>query len=464
MKKKSLKLDYYLVVIVLLLFSTLQWRCSNDNDFEIKEQEEQEEEVLDSKVPLIEIVSEGKIVDEPKIRGSIKITEEGIVTYEGVIGIEFRGASSQSFDKKSFGMETWDDNNEDINVSLLGMPEEEDWILHGPYSDKSLMRNKLIYDISNDMDRYASRTKFVELILNGTHRGVYVFMEKLKRDKGRIDINKLKDDENEGEDLTGGYILKIDKTAGDNLGEGYNDQNSFKSNYAPPFSASSSINFMYEYPDAEDITSQQKAYISTYVRDFEAALVSDQFSDPDLGYQAFIDVPSFIDFFILNEISNNVDGYRLSTFMHKDKNGKLNMGPIWDFNLAFGNANYCGGSDTNSWAYKFNERCPGDYWAVPFWWYRLLEDPAFVTQLQDRWNTLRGGVMSDAMVLSKMDDYVSHLETADAIDNNFDVWKVLGIYVWPNNYVGTSHTAEKIYLQEWIQTRFSWLDQQINDL
>ncbi len=464
MKKKSLKLDYYLVVIVLLLFSTLQWSCSDDGDFKEKEQEEQEEEVLNSKVPLIEISSDGEIVDEPKISGSIKITEEGVVTYEGVIGIEFRGASSQSFDKKSFGMETWDNNNEDINVSLLGMPEEEDWILHGPYSDKSLMRNKLIYDLSNDMDRYASRTKFVELILNGTHRGVYVFMEKLKRDKDRIDINKLKDDENEGEDLTGGYILKIDKLAGDNLGEGYNDLNSFKSNYAPPFAASSNINFMYEYPDAEDITSQQKEYISTYVRDFEAALVSDQFSDPDLGYQAFIDVPSFIDFFILNELANNVDGYRLSTFMHKEKNEKLNMGPIWDFNLAFGNANYCGGSDTNSWAYKFNERCPGDYWAVPFWWYRLLEDPAFVSQLQERWNTLRGGVMSDVNVLSKIDDYVSHLETADAIDNNFDVWNILGIYIWPNNFVGNSHTAEETYLKEWIQSRMSWLDQEINDL
>jgi len=289
-------------------------------------------------------------------------------------------------------------------------------------------------------------------------------MEKLKRDGDRIDINKLKDDENEGEDLTGGYILKIDKLAGDNLGEGYNDQNSFKSIYAPPFAASSSINFMYEYPDAEDITSQQKDYISTYVRDFEAALVSDQFGDPVLGCQAFIDVPSFIDFFILNELANNVDGYRLSTFMHKDKNEKLNMGPIWDFNLAFGNANYCGGSDTNSWAYKFNERCPGDYWAVPFWWYRLLEDPAFVSQLQERWNTLRGGAMSDANVLLKIDDYVSHLETADAIDNNFDVWKVLGIYVWPNNFVGNSHSEEETYLKEWIQSRMSWLDQEINQL
>ena len=264
----------------------------------------------------------GTIVDEPKINGQITISVADIVSYEGNIGIEFRGATSQSFPKKSYGLETRDANNLDLNVSLLGFPEEEDWILYGPYSDKSLMRNILIYDLSRDIDMYASRSKFVELSINNEYQGVYVFMEKLKRDSQRIDINKLKEDENSGEDLTGGYILKIDKTAGTNLGEGYNDLNSFTSPYAPPnASVGQKINFLYEYPDAEDITTEQKAYISSYVSDFENALASPDFADIDLGYAAYIDVPSFIDFFLLNEISNNVDGYRLSTFMHKDKMG-----------------------------------------------------------------------------------------------------------------------------------------------
>ena len=133
------------------------------------------------------------------------------MTYEGFIGIEIRGQSSQMFPKKQYGFETRDSENEDLDVSLLGLPEEEDWILHAPYSDKSLIRNALIYDLSRDIGRYSSRLVFVELILNNIYDGLYILMEKLKRDKYRIDINKLKSSENEGEDLTGGYILKLDK-------------------------------------------------------------------------------------------------------------------------------------------------------------------------------------------------------------------------------------------------------------
>ena len=204
--------------------------------------------------------------------------------------------------------------------------------------------------------------------------GVYVFMEKLKRDKERIDINKLKDDENSGEDLTGGYILKIDK--------GYDEQNSFISAYGSSIGTESQeIRFIYTYPKADKITSEQKNYIATYINDFETALASDEFTDPVSGYAAYADMDSFVDFFILNELSNNVDGYRISTYMHKDKNEKLKMGPIWDFNLAFGNADYCSGGETNVWAYKFNERCPEDGLSVPFWWDRLLADPAFVSRL-----------------------------------------------------------------------------------
>ena len=295
------------------------------------------------------------------------------------MGIEFRGASSQGFPKKSYRLETWDENNEDINVSLFGLPEEEDWILHGPYSDKALMRNILVYDLSRDIGRYASRTLFVDVTINNQYQGVYVFMESLKRDGDRIDINKLKEDENTGEDLTGGYILKIDKLAGSNLGEGYNDLNSFVSSYEPPNASNNQdIFFLYEEPDAEDITVAQKEYISNYISDFEDALSSENFTDVDTGYPAYIDVASFIDFFILNELANNVDGYRLSTYMHKDKNEKLRMGPIWDFNLAFGNADYCDGGSTNVWAYKFNDRCSNDFWLVPFWWERLMQDPTYV--------------------------------------------------------------------------------------
>ncbi len=352
------------------MLSLFLFNCSSNDTSSIQqeEEEEQEETVIppEDRLPLVAISTNGnQIVDEPKIDATFTITEGDAVSYEGRMGIEIRGASSQLFPKKSFGFETRDAANEDLDVSVLGFPEEEDWILYAPYSDKSLMRNMLIYDLSRDMNQYASRTKFVEVTINDSYQGVYVFMEKLKRDSGRIDINNLKEDENSGEDVTGGYILKIDKTAGTNLGEGYNNQNSFVSAVAPPnASLGQEINFLYEEPDAEDITMEQKAYISDYVGQFEMALASDVFTNTEIGYEAFIDVDSFIDFFILNELSNNVDGYRISTFMHKDKNEKLKMGPIWDFNLAFGNADYCDGGSTNVWAYQFNQRCPQDFLLV----------------------------------------------------------------------------------------------------
>ncbi len=458
---------FFHILIFIAIYS-----CSSDDTVQPpinqEENEEEEEQVIapEDKLPLIEINTNGnQIVDEPKVAADILITEGGQVTYDGFSGIEFRGASSQMFPKKSYGLETWDESGEDLNTELLGFPEEEDWVLHGPYSDKSLIRNMLIMDLSRDIGRYASRTKFVDLEINGSYQGVYVFMEKLKRDSERIDINKLKDDENTGEDLTGGYILKIDKTAGNNLGEGYNDLNSFESAYDPPLaSMGQKIYFLYEYPDAEDITTEQKAYISNYVSAFEDALASDEFTDPTIGYSAYIDVPSFIDFFLLNEISNNVDGFRLSTFMHKDKNEKLKMGPIWDFNLAFGNADYCSGGETNVWAYKFNERCSGDFWLIPFWWNRLMQDPMFVQQVKERWGALRGAALSNASVKAKIDGYKADLEKAGAIKTNFDKWRVFGQYIWPNAFIGSNYDDEFQYIDTWLDDRLSWLDSAIEDL
>jgi len=454
---------------LLLCFLFFVTSCISDDTIsptDIEEEPSESEIPPEDKLPLFSINTSGStIVDEPKIDAEITIAQVDIISFTGKIGIEIRGASSQMFPKKSYGFETRDENNEDLDVSVLGMPEEEDWILYAPYSDKSLVRNILIYDLSRDMDRYASRSQFVELNINNTFQGVYVFMEKLKRDSNRIDINKLKDDENTGEDLTGGYILKIDKTAGSNLGEGYNDQNSFTSLYGPPSATiGQEINFLYEEPDAEDITTEQKIYISNYMAQFEDALASDDFTDPVLGYTTYIDVDSFIDFFLLNELSNNVDGYRLSTFMYKDKNEKLEIGPIWDFNLAFGNADYCSGGETNVWAYKFNERCSEDFWQVPFWWNRFLQDPEFVARLKDRWNSLRGGVLPNGSINSKVDGYSTTLNKAGSINSNFDTWNILGTYIWPNKFIGSSHSDEIGYLKNWTTDRLSWLDGAINGL
>jgi hypothetical protein len=326
------------------------------------------------------------------------------------------------------------------------------------------VRNALIYDLSRDLGRYASRVEFVDVTINGSYNGVYVFMEKLKRDSNRIDINKLKEDENSGEDLTGGYILKIDKAGGFSETT-YTDQNSFTSGFLPnDASTGQQIHFLYEDPDADDITTAQRDYISNYMNAFETALASDQFTNPTSGYASYIDTQSFIDFFLLNELSNNVDGYRLSTWLTKDKNEKLKMGPIWDFNLAFGNANYCDGGATDVWAYRFNERCSGDFWVLPFWWVRLLEDPGFVSQLQSRWEELRGANFSKGAILGQIDAYTETLIRSGATRENFEKWPVIGSYVWPNNYIGNSYSEENAYLKNWIQDRLLWMDSAIEGL
>ena len=214
----------------------------------------------------------------PKFLEVFRVFQEELLIEEHLIGIEIRGSSSQMFDKKSYGFETWDEIGEDLNTSLGGFPEEEDWILYGPYSDKSLVRNVLIYELSNNMGQYASKTKFYELEINGDFHGIYVLMEKIKRDKNRVDISK-----NKAEDITGGYIIKIDKPTGD--GDWYDGNIAFASHYNTTgvLMGNSNINFLHEYPKADDISEEQKIYIKDYIHLFETALISEGFESIENG-------------------------------------------------------------------------------------------------------------------------------------------------------------------------------------
>ena len=413
----------------------------------------------ENSLPLVSIYTQNvAIPDEPKIRAILKITDRGEPLFEGPVGIETRGQSSQYFyPKKQYGFETrsTEDFELDVDVSLLGLPEEEDWILQAPYGDKSLMRNVLTYSLSEDMGRYASRTRFVNLNLNDQNDGIYVLMERLKRDVNRININELRDVENEGSALTGGYILKIDK------GTDITPTTAFASNYIS--SEDSRIHFLYETPEPEFITLTQKEYIQNYIHDFEAALMSENFTDDLIGYKAFIDLASFVDFFILTELGNNVDGYRLSTWLTKDRDEKLKMGPVWDFNLAYGNANYCAGERYDVWAYRLSERCPGDFYPVPFWWKRLLEDPSFKSAVRDRYTALRSGVLSDGAIASKIESYRELLDSSNNAGYNFTRWPILGEWVWPNFFAGQTYNEEVDYLKDWVLNRTAWLDEQIGN-
>lgn len=418
-----------------------------------------------SNLPIIVINTNGQtILDEPKIAATMGIIDNGgsvrnnltdtFNNYDGKIAIEIRGSSSQIFPKKQYGIELRNNLGEGINAPLLGMPAEEDWVLFAPYNDKSLMRDVLAYKLGRDMGQYAPRTRYCEVVLNGQYQGVYVLIEKIKRDKNRVDINSLNADENSGDNLTGGYIIKIDKQTGSGNG-------GWTSTYTPPGrSGTQTIFFQYDYPKAANITSQQRNYIQQFIANFEGTLFSTDFTNPATGYTKFIDSESFIDFFIANEISKNVDGYRLSTYLHKDKDsngGKLKMGPIWDFNLGFGNANYCTQGNPEGWVTNFNNVCPQDFWLIPFWWNRLQQDGAYRSKLAVRWKSLRDNQFKTEKILAYIDSVATVLN-AESQQRNFTRWPVLGQYVWPNYYIGSSFQAEVDWLKNWVINRMSWLD------
>jgi hypothetical protein len=415
-----------------------------------------------SLIPLVYINTSGQsILDEPKISAHMGIIDQGIGNYnyasdpyneyDGEIGIEIRGSSSATFPKKGYGVETRDGLGANLNVPLFGMPSENDWVFHGPYSDKSLLRNFLAYYLGRQMYYYVPRTQFCELVINNEYKGVYLFTEKIKKDNGRVDISNLDFDDLAGDSLTGGYIIKIDKSTGIN-----ND--SWTSPY-PTISANpQDIKFLYHYPEADDILTAQKNYIESYVSAFEDVLAGPDFLDPALGYMNYAEINSFVDYYLLTEATKNVDGYRLSTFLYKDKdskNGKLHIGPPWDYNLGWGNANYCQGGSTTGWMSDFNLFCSGG-WEVPFWWERMLSDPEFLNRINCRWQDLREGPFHTDSIFNVIDS-VSNLLSA-ATQRNFNRWNILNTYIWPNNYVGNNYVNELDYLKTWIQNRLQWMD------
>jgi hypothetical protein len=396
----------------------------------------------------------GIIDNGPGLRNGVEDPENG---YRGKIGIEIRGSTSQSYPKKNYAFETRKPDGDAFNASLLGMPPENDWVLYGPFSDRSLMRDVLMYRLSNALGRYAPRSRYCELVLNGEYRGVYVLLEKIKRDKNRVAVSELHPDETEGDSLTGGYIIKIDKPDGE-------ENAYFRTAY-------SNVYYQYHYPRPDSISTAQQDYIRVFMEGFEATMDGDRFDRPEQGYSGYIDVDSFVDYFILQEICKNVDGYRLSAYLYKDrdsKDGKLHAGPIWDFNLAFGNANYYEGWHTEDWEIDvLTERTGGDF-PPPFWWSKLVHERNFAGRIRERWHELRAGVLATAGLHATIDSIADTLNEAQ--QRNFGLWPgpgEPGVGFWPVPdifYTFSTYQDEVDYLKSWIAERLDWMDVHISGL
>ncbi len=413
-----------------------------------------------SNLPIIVINTGGQpIPDDPKIMADMGIIFNGdgvrnnatdpFNHYNGKIGIEVRGQSSQMFPMKSYGVELWDNDGESTDQSLFGMPAESDWVLYAPYNEKTLQHNFLAYTLSRSMGHWAANCRYVELVLNGEYRGIYVFMEKIKRNAGRVNVPKISSSAISGDELTGGYIFSIDK-----------DADGWYSSYPPNPGSGATIRFGHVYPKLSALVPEQKAYLKAYVDSFENALSGTAFQDPVNGWRRYADEASFQDYFLLNELSRNVDGLRISTYFHKNKRskgGKILAGPAWDYDLAFRNADYCDGSKVTGWAWQFNDVCGNDFWQVPFWWGRLMSDTAFRSGLRCRWEGLRKGLL-DLPSLYRTIDSVSNL-TSEARSRHFAKWPVLGQYIWPNPQpIATTYAGEIATLKNWLEQRINWLD------
>lgn len=423
---------------------------------------------FESTLPLLLIDTQGEgIPADDKIAARLEIIDNGpgqtnhpddpAGDYDGWIGIELRGSSSLWFDKKGYAVETWDAEGEDLDASLLGLPEEEDWVLHGPYSDKSLLRNALLYDLAGEIMDWAPGVRMVEVIINDNYQGVYLLTERIKRDQNRVDINKLNEDEISGNGLTGGYILKFDKTTG----EDFDDDPFFLSQFPADTEFEQDIRILHHYPKPDDLAPEQRTYIRDWIGNYESVLMGDDWLDPTTGYATQTDLESLADFFILNEVSRNVDAYRLSTYFYKQRDsdgGLLHFGPVWDNNLGFGNANYCNGQEIECWGFDFSAVCPEDPFQMPRWWTRFAEDPALWSLIRQKYSTLRLGILSDAAVTGRIDSFVNLMGAAP--DRNFDRWPILGEYVWPNAFIGNTYDEEVEHLANWALARLAWLDGQ----
>jgi hypothetical protein len=338
--------------------------------------------------------------------------------YDGTIGIKLRGNSSLSFNQKKYTIELRDGEGKEINAPLLGMPAHSDWVLLAPYNDVSMVRDPLAFQLWRDMGHWGPRTRMVELTLNGEYRGIYILSEAIKRGEHRVNISKLKKSDVEGHDVTGGYLLRIDTFDEDDA--------TFKSK-VPGIGdgiMTSEITWSCIYPKKKKLQPEQLDYIQSFIDTVEQVIQSDDFANPKCGYAKYIDVPSFVDYFIHTELSLNADGYKRSAYFYKEKQhadgtgGRLVAGPVWDYNLAYGNCNFCNANNIEAWCFEGGNTNP-----TPAFWQRLLQDPAFRKAVKVRYQALRKSVLSNKAINSYIDRHAKLL--APYIDRHFELYPEL---------------------------------------
>ncbi|MBQ7533153.1 MAG: CotH kinase family protein [Bacteroidales bacterium] len=397
----------------------------------------------DSNLPIVIIETDGgvPIPDEPKVLGNMKIiwhqdgsrnylsdaNNPAFLNYDGRIGIEIRGSSSQMLSKKPYGLETlMDDDITTNNVSLLGMPKENDWILNSLAYDQTGMRDVISYELSEKLGQYTTRRVYCEVMVNGDYKGLYVFMEKIKADDNRVNIDK-----------DGGYIVQTDRA------ENGTPAAWTMPEYGNGWWGGDIAIFVHHYPKYENITTAQNEYIKSVFFDLADKAGNHNISIEN-GFPSIIDVSTFVDFMIMGEFSSNVDVYQLSTFFHKDRKGKLRAGPIWDYNLAYGHDEFGSRSRYDVWQFDNGDN------VGPKFWKDLFDTDEFRCYLAKRWFevTAEGNALDYNQLCNRIDEIDEWITEAIARDNQR--WHKMN-----------QHDSYVEDMKEWIQLRIDWLNENI---
>ncbi len=406
------------------------------------------QEFTDSNLPIVLINTSNNvpITDNPRVLASMKIIDRGngernymtdqnnpvFLNYNGKIEIEIRGSSTQALPKKQYGFSTLrDDNITNNNVRLLGMPADNDWIFNGMVFDPSLMRDYLSYNLSRQIGEYASRTAYCEIVINGSYKGLYLLQEKIKSDNNRVDIIRLNKTDNTFPGLSGGYIIKADKTTGgDPIA------------WTMYSMRGSPIGYIHHEPEPDEVTPVQSDYIRSQFQVLETQAFHRN-NSVTTGISSVIDIPSFINYMIINELTSNADAYMFSTFFHKDMNGKLRAGPVWDCDLTFGNDIFIWGFDrskTNIWQFA-----NGDNEGTRFW-KDLFDNQLYKCYLSKRWNELiRPG---EPLNIGNLELYIDSVKEkiAEAVVRENSLWGGIG-----------NHQDQVTKIRIFLRARIEWI-------
>ncbi|HEX5154478.1 MAG TPA: CotH kinase family protein [Parafilimonas sp.] len=380
-------------------------------------------------LPCVFITTENKTAITSKVdyvqgKMSIYATQQYLnQDYNGEIEIRGRGNTTwASFPKKPYKIKL------KSKESLLGMPAEKDWVLLANYTDKSLLRNALAFDIGRRLQMdYVTKSAFVEVFLNEMYVGTYQLAEQLEEGSDRVDVKD------------GGYLVEVDQLSRLDKGDVYF--------HTKRLSGARVVNI--KYPDSDDITEAQQKEIASYVENAEDVLYSDSFLDPENGYRKYLDVKSFADWYIVNELLRNNDAiFFSSVYMHKKKDGKLVMGPLWDFDLSTGNINYNENDNPEGWWIRKS-----------VWIARLFEDPYFRNLLKERWAFL---MKDKSQIFSFINGSSNYLGLSEI--ENHNKWNTLYNYTWPNGFVFGSYQNEVQHMKDWLSKRIAWMNTEIQNM